>query len=205
MLVQIWDAGGAHADWLLGGLGCMRVMVGLIRTFVDAPQVFGSERDADSRVCAGARQAVDTLVSSLQRHTARQNKDPAQRRILGCRWWNAGGADEDVVVPRSGVWPPGADGAGRGSAGRSRLQGRGVGEKAGGQGVIPPPAKLRLRWLQRWVPPTTLRLLSWISGVLVWRCHARLPNVLASLPKFLMTSRWLVACSLLVTGQSSGK
>ena len=40
--------------------------------------------------------------------------------------------------------------------------------------------------------------------VLVWRCRARLPNVLGSFLKCLMTARMLVAGSLLVMGHSSG-
>ena len=39
----------------------------------------------------------------------------------------------------------------------------------------------------------------------MWRCRARLPNVLGFFLKFLTTARMLVAGSLLVMGQSSGK
>ena len=47
-----------------------------------------------SRLYAGARQAVDALVSSLQRHAAGQIKDfdeirPEQRRLFGYRCWSA--------------------------------------------------------------------------------------------------------------------
>ena len=84
-------------------------------------QVLGSERLADSRLHAGARQAVDALVSFPKRHVAWQIKDfdeigPAQRRLLGYTWWNAGGADGDVFAPGGDFWPPGTDGAGRGNA-----------------------------------------------------------------------------------------
>ena len=39
----------------------------------------------------------------------------------------------------------------------------------------------------------------------MWRCHARLPNVLGSSVAFSMTARALVAGFLLVIGQSSGR
>ena len=37
------------------------------------------------------------------------------------------------------------------------------------------------------------RRVSWVLVVLVWRCHARVPNVLGSFLKFLMSARTLVA------------
>ena len=83
----------------------------------------------------------------------------------------------DRVVPGGDVWPPGVDGAGRGSADRWRLRGQGVGKKAGGGGVIPGGS----------------------------RCPARLPNVLASSLKYLIFARWLVVWSLFVIGQSSAR
>ena len=45
---------------------------------------------------------------------------------------------------------------------------------------------------------------SWILDVLVWRCRARLPIVLGSFLKCFMTTRMLVAGSVLVMGRSSG-
>ena len=64
----------------------MGVIAGLIRRSDDAFQVLDSERYADSRLFADARQGVDALVSSLQRHAAWQIKDlnqigPVQRRL----------------------------------------------------------------------------------------------------------------------------
>ena len=53
--------------------------------------------------------------------------------------------------------------------------------------------------------PVALRRVSWILGVLVWRCRARLPHVLVSLLKFLMTARLLIESSLLVKEPSFGK
>ena len=50
-------------------------------------------------------------------------------------------------------------------------------------------AKWHLCWPQRWVHPTSLRRVSRILEVLVWRCHARVPYVLGSCLKFLMTPR----------------
>ena len=65
----------------------MGVIAGLVRIFVDALQVFDSVSNADSRLYAGARQAGDALVSSIQRYAAWQMKDfnkigPAQRRFF---------------------------------------------------------------------------------------------------------------------------
>ena len=81
----------------------MGVLTRLIRSFVVAFDVLDGERYADSRLCPGARQDVDALVSSLQRHAVFQIKDLneiglAQRRLLGYRLWNAEGADGDVGV-----------------------------------------------------------------------------------------------------------
>ena len=41
--------------------------------------------------------------------------------------------------------------------------------------------------------------------VLVWRCRARLPNVVVSFLKYLMSARTFVVGALLVKGPSSGK
>ena len=83
-----------------------------------------------------------------------------------------------------------ADGAGRGEADQERGRGGGKGKKATGE-----MTSLSLGSELRWV--------SWNLEVLVWRCRARLPDVLGSFLKFLMT-RMLVAGSLLVSGRSSG-
>ena len=84
------------------------------------------------RFYAGARQAVEALVSSLLRHAAWQIKDfnetgPARGGMLEVQMATLS------FVFGGDVLPPGTDGAGRG--------GRGVGMKAGGRGVIQPSAK----------------------------------------------------------------
>ena len=183
--VQIWNAGGTCDKLFLGGLRSIDVVAQLIRSFVDACQVLDSERSADPRLFARPLQAVDALVSSLRRRAAWQIKDsneigPAQRRLIACRWWNAGGAAGDVVAPGGDVWPSGADGVGRGSADRWPLSGRGVGKKAGGEGVIPPLAKRCPSWPQRWVPPAASRRVLTHSGGFGVACPTRLPNVLGS-------------------------
>ena len=144
----------------------------------------------------------------LGRHVARQiNKftetEPGLRRSRGHVWWYAGGAGGDDAADGYKVHTRGVDGIGRGKADKGRARGLVKGPSAG--------AWSRRRqhdvscWPRRWVPPAALRRVAWILEVLVWRCHARLPNVIGSFLNFLMTVRMLVAGSLLVTGRSSGK
>ena len=106
--------------------------------------------------------------------------EPAQRRFRGRVWWNAGGAGGDGAAAGK-VQTPGTDGAGRVKADKGRGRGRGKGKKAGGS-VVPP--------------------LGSSGGVAagrmefgVWRCPARLPNVLGSFLKCSMTACMLVAGS----------
>ena len=109
------------------------------------------------------------------------------RKTLDLWWWYAGGAGGDSSVAGGKVQAP-AFGVGRGKGDTGRGRGRGKGKKAGGGGV-PPQAKVRLSWPQRSVPLAALQWVSQILEVLVWRCRARLPNVLASFMKCLMTAR----------------
>ena len=103
-------------------------------------------------------------------------------------WWHADGARGDSGFTGGKVQAP-AFGAGCGHADMDRGGGRWRG--------VPPPAKS-----QRWVDPASLRRVSSILEVLVWRCRSRLPNVLGSFLKCLMAARRLVAGSLPVTGRS---
>ena len=153
-----------------------------VQSYVDAYSDPDNVSWTDSRFYAGSRRAGGALVPSLRRHVTRQVKDfmetePAQRRFRGRVWWNAGGAGGDGAACGGKVQAPGTDGAGRGRADKGRGQGHGK-ERNQVAGMD--------------------------SEVSVCRCFARLPNVLVSFPKCLMTARMLVVGSLLVKGPSSG-
>ena len=107
--------------------------------------------------------------------------------------WYAGGAGGDVAADGCEVQDPGVYGTGRGKADKGPARACVKGKKAVGGGVVLPPAKWRLYWPQRSVPPGALPRVSRILVALVWRRHARLPNVLGSILKFLMSARMVVA------------
>ena len=145
---------------------------------------------ADLRCYTGSQGAGDVLVPSLARHASRQIKEfketkPAQRRFRGHVSYNAGGAGGHSPAPGGKVQAPGTDAAGRVEADKGHGRGRGRGKKDGGGS-----------WPQCWVTPAALRRVAWNLEVLVWRCRARLPNVLGPLfLKCLTTAHMLVAGS----------
>ena len=144
------------------------------RRFVDANSGPNDVSWADSRFYTGSRRAGDALVPSLRRHVARKLKvfnetEPAQRRFRGRVWWNAGGAGSDGA---------GAGGKVQAGCGWCRTwQFRGEGKNDGGGGNN--DALLA-------GSSGVAAAVAWILLVLVWRCRARLPNVLVSFMKCLM-------------------
>ena len=88
--------------------------------------------------------------------------EPAQRRSRGRVWWNVGGVGGDSAGAGGQVQAPGADGAGRGEAGKAWGE-----ERRPVAGVVPPAAKLCPLWPQRWLPPAASRRVAFILEVLV--------------------------------------
>ena len=135
-LLRIWKADGTRDKSVLGGVVSRRVTAGLIRGVVDTLQVLDSVSYA-TRVSTQVRGRLGRRWSRRFCGTLRtcsatlpwiQVVECLRRRWRRCR-------------PEERCLASGADGAGRGCAGRGRLQGRGVGKIASGGGVIPPPAR----------------------------------------------------------------